>query len=483
VAEKQQHQYQLPVEAIEYYIDRPVEFIEDQLGAKPDKYQRQALATIVDGDWPVLFAGHGVGKTALLSWIVIWWISTRPTCKIPVTSTKKEQLGDNLWPEIEKWRMTSHVAPDLVWQKTSVFLKGREATNFAVARTASTQEALQGFHDDHLLFIIEEASGVPDEIFEPALGALTNEGAIMVMVGNPTRSSGFFHKAFTEPTGRFKPIHIPCVDEKTGELHPRISPDFPQSIIDIYGKNSNQYRVRVLGLPPIQEDDVVIPWEWVNDAIENGEVDFDPKNSRIVWGLDVARFGDDETALVKRCGKKVYQDPMVWKGLDTMQTVGVVMSEWRDTPDSLRPDVIYVDVIGVGAGVVDRLREQGLPVNGVAVSRVPSSKQKYQRLRDELWWRGREWFETRNVSIPKGEAGKKLCAQLTTPRYTAPSDGKIHVEAKSDYKKRLPRIGSPDVADAFLLTLMDRNDAFNPTRESNVSRWMSEQTSVGWMGA
>ena len=450
----------LSLEAYEHYADHPVDFVQDIIGAEPDEYQRMAFDTIVAGNWPVIFAGHGVGKTALLSWIIIWWLFTRPTCKIPVTSTKKEQLGDNLWPEVKKWLDQSSVASDIEWQKTKVFVQGREETRFAVARTGSSQEALQGFHDDHLLFIVEEASGVADEIFEPVMGSLTNEGGIMVQVGNPTRSSGFFFDAFTKPTQRFKPIHIPCIDEKTGKLHPRVTQEFPDSISSVYGRESNQYRVRVLGLPPRIDDDTVIPWEWVNDAMENDGLLVDTGYRRI-WGLDVARHGDDSTCLAKRCGNVLLERPIRWVKKETMQVAGLVLAEWRETPREMRPHEIFVDEIGVGAGVVDRLAELGLPVTGVAVSRVPSIRDKYSRLRDELWWRAREWFETRRVSIPAscadGDGGspKSLVAELTTLKYKIPSDGKIHVEQKPDYKKRLPRIGSPDYGDCFILTFAD----------------------------
>ncbi len=460
-------EYQLTAEAAWFYYDHPAEFVREIIGVEPDEHQIRAFQTIVDGFWPVIFSGQGVGKTAFLSWLVQWWEYTRPTCKIPVTSTKKEQLADNLWPEIKKWLDHSKVGVDFEWQKTKVFLKNREETCFAVARTASTQEALQGFHDDHLLFIVEEASGVEEIVFEPVLGSLTNEGAVVVMVGNRTRSSGFFFNAFTKPTGKFRPIHIPCVDSE-GKMHPRVSADYPESVSEIYGRNSNQYRVRVLGLPPTSDDDSVIPWEWVNDAVE---ADLQPSDHyKIIWGVDVATRGDDRTCVAKRQGNCLLEPIAEWRKLEGTQIAGRITLDYHDLPDEKKPDRIYVDSIGAGDVVVSILRQNGLPVTGIAVSTVPSSKEKFHRLRDELWWRGREWFQGRNVSISaerkvdsKGAEG--LVAELSTPRFIEESTGKIKVESKKDFKKRLYRIGSPDKADAFLLTLAGGVDKVVEQRE------------------
>lgn len=485
-AAQQQHPFQLPPEAVSYYIDHPVAFVEDQLRAKPDGHQRDALGAVARGDWPVVFAGHGVGKTALLAWIILWWLYTRPTAKIPITSTKKEQLGDNLWPEIYKWLSQSLLAEDFEWQKTKVFIAGQEAACFAVARTANTQEALQGFHDDHLLFIVEEASGVADPIFEPVLGALTNEGAVMVMVGNPTRSSGFFHDKFTHPTGRFVPIHIPCI-EPDGTLHPRVSADYPKEIADTYGPDSTQYRVRVLGLPPTGDDDAVIPLEWVEQAAETEDIAVNPAYRRL-WGLDVARFGDDRTCLCKRWGRVMPEPPVSWQKLDTMQVCGSVLREWQDTPREMRPHEIFVDDVGVGGGVADRLREMGLPATGVNVGRLPAVRSGFVRLRDELWHRAREWFRGRDVSIPASEARdnpmERLIAELTTLKQLPPtSDNKFRVEKKADMKERLPRIGSPDEADAFVLTFMDSVELVEDHEVDAYAVEDNDGDEVTWFGA
>lgn len=166
---------------------------------------------------------------------------------------------------------------------------------------------------------------------------------------------------------------------------------------------------------------------------------------KLVWGLDVARFGDDSCALAKRKGN-VLQEPIEeWVKLDTMQTAGKVKVAYDEAED--KPESIFVDVIGIGAGVVDRLRELRLPAIGVNVAEGSSDDERYLRLRDELWFRGREWFEAKDCSIPADEA---TVGELTGVQFTYTSGGKAQVESKDSMKKRGLR--SPNRADAFLLT-------------------------------
>jgi hypothetical protein len=166
-----------------------------------------------------------------------------------------------------------------------------------------------------------------------------------------------------------------------------------------------------------------------------------------IWGLDVARFGSDSSALARRRGN-VVSEVRTWRGLDLMQTCGVVKHEYDSLPVEARPAEILVDSIGLGAGVCDRLRELGLPARGINVAESPSLGATYANLRAELWFRLKGWLEARDCRIPKDEA---LFAELAAPRYAFTSSGRMKVEAKEDLKRRgLP---SPDRADALCLTL------------------------------
>jgi len=214
---------------------------------------------------------------------------------------------------------------------------------------------------------------------------------------------------------------------------------------DRYGEGSPAYHVRVLGNFPPAEDDTVIPMELVEAAL-NAEITV-AEDARAVWGLDVARHGNDSSVLCKRQGPVVH--PLkVWQGLDLMQLVGAVKIEFDTMPPSKRPVEIIVDSIGLGAGVLDRLRELGLPARGLNVSERAASSAIYANMRAELWFKAKEWLEGRDVKLPRDE---KLVGELTAPRYSFMSSGKIKVESKDDMKKR--GLKSPDRADAVCLSL------------------------------
>jgi len=388
-------------------------------------------------------AGHGVGKTTVEAWLILWFVLFHRDLKVPVTANSQDQLRDVLWAEIAKWhRQLPPFLRELVEVSAErVAIKSAPDDAFAVARTARAErpEALQGFHAGTLAFFLDEASGIPDIIFEVAGGALSSDDVWMFMFANPTRLDGYYHRSHHQNRAAWNVYHVPCHHAV------RVSEAYARDIAHEYGEGSNVYRVRVLGEFPLEEDDSVIALGLIEAAVGR---DVDPGNAAIVWGLDVARFGDDATALCKRLGNVIVEPTREWKKLDLMQTCGIISNEYRNTPVDKRPASINVDVIGLGAGVVDRLRELGLPVRGVNVGESPSTDDaRYMRLRDELWFKVREWFDTRSVCIPRDEA---LISELVVPKYKIESSGKIKVESKDDMKKR--GVKSPNRADALCLT-------------------------------
>lgn len=386
-------------------------------------------------------AGHGVGKSVLLSILALWWIFTHYDSKCVITANSQDQLRDVMWPELKKWagKLPDSLYEQLKIEQEVIAMRAAPEMAFIVRRTASRHnpEALQGFHATSMLFLFDEASGIEDIVFEVAQGSLSTEGASSIMVGNPTRPDGFFYETHHRLRHRWRcwAVSSESVPRARGHI---------QDVIDAYGADSNKYRVRVLGEFPTSADDVVIPLEWVEAAIDRDveQLSFFP-----VWGVDVGRFGDDSSALAKRQANRLLQPITEWKGLDTMQLTGRIHHEYVNTHEDFRPKEILVDVIGIGAGVVDRCRELGLPVRGVNVAESPSSIEKCMRLRDELWWMAREWFQERACAIPNDQ---KLISELTAPTYDFHSNGKIVVESKKDMKER--SIKSPNCADAFNLT-------------------------------
>jgi len=257
------------------------------------------------------------------------------------------------------------------------------------------------------------------------------------MAGNPTRTSGFFYDTHHSLRSRWHTMHVNCLDVPRAQGH----------IDDIkakYGESSNAYRVRVLGEFPTADDQTVIPLELVLSAVGRNvsSLEYYP-----VWGVDVARFGDDRTAIAKRQANELLEPVKSWTSTDLMATAGKIKAGYDATPYDLRPREILIDIIGLGAGVYDRCKEIGLPVRGINVGEAVASRGNCARLRDELWFKGREWFQDKACSMPQDDG---LIAELTGPTYAFTSTGKMVVESKADIKKR--GMLSPDLADAFLLT-------------------------------
>jgi hypothetical protein len=306
---------------------------------------------------------------------------------------------------------------------------------------------LQGFHSKNLAFIIEEASAIDPVVFEVAGGALTGANSYEIMCGNPTRTSGRFYDAFHSARHLYRLHSVNCLD--ANDVDPTLTHEdhvaYAERVALEFGEDSNVYRVRVLGEFPTSEDSAVIPLGLIEAAVRRVVPDDD---YAIVWGVDIARFGDDACAVAKRRGGSLLEATIEWRKADIMESVGRVTRMYHETPQHMKPDRINVDVIGMGSGFVDRMQELGLPVYGINVGEASSGdKKRFMRLRDELWWRGREWFEGLACSMPQDDP---LISELVQPLYRYESTGKIRVESKQELKDR--GIKSPNRADAFLLT-------------------------------
>ncbi len=443
-----------------WYHD-PVAFVHEALHvAYIEVWQEAVLRDMAEHNRVAVRSGHGVGKSALQSWVVLWYLFTRGPVKIACTAPTSHQLYDVLWSEVSKWARQLHpfLLSMIKINTDRIELMDNPEECFAVARTARKEqpEAFQGFHSENMMFLIDEASGVDDLIFEVGEGSLSTKGAKALMCGNPTRTSGYFYEAFHRMREVWKTHKVSCMEST------RCSPDYMEAQALKYGVDSNVYRVRVLGEFPRQDDDTVISLAQVEDA-STREIEPD---GRIIWGLDVARFGNDRTALCRRQGNVVTHKVMTWRNKDTMQVAGIIARMYDDLPTHEQPQTIVVDVIGIGSGVVDRMQELGLPVIGINVSESPAIGEKFSRLRDELWWKGREWFEEMNCRLPDDET---LMGELATVRYAIKSDGKIKVESKDEMKKRgLP---SPDVADAFILTFAEVGRGRQKVKRTRQSSW------------
>lgn len=436
-----------------------VRLVREVLGGNPDEKQQEILRAVQNGERLIsVRSGHRVGKTTVLAWCIICHILTRFPQKTLVTAPTSGQLFDALAAETKAWinKLTPQMQSLFEIKSDRIEHRGAPQESFITFKTSSpeTPEALAGVHSDNLLLIADEASGVHEKVFEAAAGSMAGHHATTLLAGNPVRTSGLFFDTFHKLRDLWHTIHISCVG------HPRIAEAFIDDMRRRYGEESNQFRVRVLGEFPTADDDTIIPFELIESSLRR---DVKATNVRSIWGLDVARFGQDATALAKRKGNVLQEKTKEKRGYDTMQVVGWVKSEWDLTPASERPEEILVDVIGIGAGVVDRLIELKLPARGINVSELPAMQDRYRNLRSELWFKGRQWFENRDCNLA-GDEG--LAAELAPQKYKYHSNGKFEAYSKADMKK----LGhpSPNKADAFLLTLA--SDASSASPNATTSR-------------
>ena len=386
---------------------------------------------------------HGTGKSHTASVCMLWALLTHAEVKVVVTAPTAGQLFDALFAEVKTLaKRLPQAWQDLIDTKAErISIRANPDGAFISARTARAEspEALQGIHSEFVLLVVDEASGVPEAVFEAAIGSMSGEAATTLMLGNPTRTSGFFFDAFHKNAGNWKTYHVSYKDSA------RVSPAFVKQVADTYGEDSNAFRVRCLGEFPLADDDTIIPLYLV-EAAQDRDIERDPDAPR-VWGLDCARFGDDTSVLTEVQGRHLTWQKD-WRKQDTMQLVGRVKELWDKLAEDKRPVEINVDAIGIGAGVADRLRELGLPSRAVNVGEAPSlSTLKYRNLRTELWFRGQEWFKQRSGCLPKD--CEMLVADLVSVKYGITSEGVTFTEPKAVTKKRLRR--SPDRADSFLL--------------------------------
>lgn len=423
--------------------DGPVLFVREILGATPEPYQEDLLRAVGRGERKIsVRSGHGTGKSTALSWSMLWFVLFRFPNKVVVTAPTTAQLYDALFAELKRWigELPEALRILLEVKTDRVELVAAPSEAFISARTSRAEqpEALAGVHSDNVMLVVDEASGVPEQVFEAASGSMSGHSAITILAGNPTRSSGTFYETHNRLAEHWLTLHWSCVDSK------RVSREFIDEMKTRYGEDSNAYRIRVLGEFPMGDDDTIIPLH-LAEAAKSRDVTAAP-TTRPVWGLDVARFGSDRTALAKRVGP-VIAEVETWKGLDLMQTVGRVKAQYDGLLPSERPSEILVDVIGLGSGVHDRLRELGLPVRAVNVSEAPAFGATYSNLRTELIFRFRGWLEQRGSRLP---SDGELIAELTSIRYSFASSGKMKAEGKDDMRRRGLR--SPDKADAVFLT-------------------------------
>lgn len=401
-------------------------------------------------------SGHGIGKSALTAWLVNWIMSTRPYCKGVVTANTAPQLETKTWAEIAKWTkrsITGHWFEVAAGRGSMKMCHRDYPESWRVDAQTCREENSESFAGLHAanstpFYIFDEASAVPDAIWQVAEGGLTDGEPMFFVFGNPTRNSGAFFRCFNAQKHRWSTRKI---DSRLARItNKQQIAEWEQD----YGEDSDFFRVRVKGEFPRAGSNQFISSEVVLAALAR-ELEprvFAPYPRYL--GVDVARFGDDESVIIRRQGPKVFA-PKGMRGVDTMMLVGHVLDEVRE----FSPVAVFVDGTGLGGGVVDRLRELMVPVVDVQFAASAVDSKQYTNMRAELWGRLRDWAPTADLPAQQG-----FMEELTAPEYGFNSRMQIQLERKEDMKKR--GLASPDRSDALAVTFADYEAARTLVRAS-----------------
>ena len=455
------------------YYDDPVAWIHDFIKFKDHEgltdYQEEILGALPIKRRVAVRGPHGLGKTAMEALATLWFAETREAAgddwKVPTLASVWRQLDKFLWPEIHKW------ARRIDWDKLArqpwrdsrdlldLNLKLTYGSAFALA--SDTPESLEGAHADHILYVFDESKAIPAGVFDAAEGAFSGSGsdtvleALALVVSTPG-----------EPSGRFADIHLNrpgtedwwtrhvTVDEAIAAG--RISRDWVEARGRQWGRTSSIYMNRVLGEFAKQSEDSTIPLAWVELAVERWKTYMDdikqgvqqlPPLNKI--GLDVARSGEDHTVLAAR-HDRIITEVNRWSLASTMKTARNAMNYLRTHGHTYAA----VDVIGIGAGVVDKMREDGYEIdafNGSEKSLLTdvSGEIGFANRRAAAWWTMRELLDPINgaeICLPDDDM---LIGDLVAPKWMMTKSGRIQIEDKKEVKRRIGR--SPDTGDAVVL--------------------------------
>ena len=431
----------------------PVAFTRDVLGAVPDEWQVEVLEAVAVNQRVCLKASKGPGKTTVLAWVAWWFLATRPQAKVVCTSITGDNLRDGLWAELARWRNGSELLKaTFEWAAERVTCNEAPETWWASARAwpksgdASAQaDTLAGVHADHVLFLVDEAGGIPDAVVAAAEGGLANADAEagreakLLLAGNPTHLEGPLYRACTRER------HLWWVKEISGDPDdpkraPRVSIQWAREQIEKYGRDNPWVLVNVFGQFPPGQSNALMGVEEVTSATRRVVGELEYNDAPKVLGVDVARFGDDRSTLFPRQGRVAFR-PKVFRNLDTMTLADQIAS----FAASWRPDAIFIDLASFGAGVYDRCRQLGLNIIGVDFGGKPLA-QRYANRRAEMWHLMAEWVRGGGCLPDDSE----LVGELVAPTYGFDPHGRLLLEKKAEVKARIGK--SPDLADGLALT-------------------------------
>lgn len=426
----------------------------DILGMKDEPWQNVVGSDLMAYRRVAVQAGHGIGKTGFAAAAIHWFLATKPQPAINATANTETQLSTKLWREVAKLNQRARNRSWFEWSATKFSLAG-DPTAFAVAIpwNESNPEAFAGTHEEHVLGVFDEASGIPAVIWNTFSGAMSTDGARWLAIGNPTQNTGYFHEACNgryrwrregdELLGRWKAHTIGSADSSL------VARSWLEEMRTSLGDDSDEYRVRVLGRPPRQAEGQFISHELVEHAMNNTVALFD--RWPLVLGVDVARQGQDRSVILPRRGNIVSNRIHTFQGLTLKQLAHKVAEEIAFYREEMGVEVAGVFIEGggsIGWGVIEELWELGYEqVQDVNPGSRSSEPDRFANKRCEMWGLMREWLETRAVRLPRSQA---LLDDLIGVKQKADAAMLLRLESKDEMRRR--GIRSPDVGDALALT-------------------------------
>jgi hypothetical protein len=505
-------QYQYEVNLVQSWIESPRKFIREALaiderlekiGKKVTAQQEEAIEEIrklvlaklkqemgleltkEDKEYVKkigisIMSGKGTGKDALTSWMILWFLACFEDAFIPCTANTSKQLRNVLWGEVFKWLKGSRIETWFVWQSEKIFFKPLGGKKwYATALTANVKasedeqaEMLSGLHENHMMIVVDEASGIPDAIFRPLETTLTWPLNFVMMIFNPTRNTGFAIQSHTKDREDWVCIHW---NSEESEI---VSRESINRLERKYGRDSNVFRYTVLGLPPKADPDALIPLDWIMDAV-NRDVYVD-EDDPVIQGIDVGA-GGDPSIIASRQGNKVYKFDKHTTN-NTMELAGWVIVSM----DLEGASAGFIDVIGLGNGTYFRVTEH--PDTNIAQHIWPVDVRfratdfiRYDKLRDELWFNLRQLFEDGIISIPDDD---ELVGELSILKFHPTSAGKIQVTGKEEFR----RVGkSINKADAVMMSFSPGSKVYEKDKTKQKKRSYSgnrygDSDNLGWLG-
>ena len=440
-------------------VPTPLEFASDVLGVELWAKQREVLSALVKHRRVAVKSGNGLGKGFCAAVALLWFIHAHKDAAIALsTAPTFRQVRHVLWRQVRRlYRPNAQLLDgkmlDTRWEISD--------DRYAMGLSAENADQFQGFHSPNMLIVVDEAAGVSDEIYEAIEAVMTTADPLLLLIGNPTTVTGAFRRAFYEERQLYHNITISALDSPNVQAGKTVVPGLTsarwvEERRETWGEDNPIYRARVLGEFPDQAEDTLIGLSDVEAAAQRwkaekegvaGETEGETIDipGEVVLAVDVARFGSDRSVILRRQGSRVLEI-RTFRDMDTMQLAGWVAAAIRETS----PERVCVDEIGVGAGVVDRLKEQGHPVKGINVARRARQERLFANVRAEGYWRLKELFATGEISIPDDH---QLMGELAALRYSFDSQGRVLMESKEAMRQRgLP---SPDKADALMLAFLE----------------------------